>query len=173
MHRVIRQHGRRQAWLRQGFTLVGLLLVFYAMPVKALGLTGRTVLSVALILLGVCCLAWAITAQIRQQLQADRDADVHSLVMLLELVAVVFAFGYYLLELTTPGQIAGLETRTDALYFTLSTLTTIGYGDVHALGQLARGMVILQILFDAVFVAAVVATLSGHLRTRTGRSAGG
>jgi voltage-gated potassium channel len=163
------QRDGRQAWLRQGLSLSGLLLLFYAAPVSDLDLTGRTVLSVALILLGVSCLGWAITAQVRRQLQAGRDADVQGLVMLLELVAIVFAFGYYLLEFTTPGQIVGLETRTDALYFTVSTLTTVGYGDVHAVGQLARGMVILQIVFDVVFVAALVATLSGHLRARVGR----
>jgi voltage-gated potassium channel len=59
-----------------------------------------------------------------------------------------------------------LHTRTDALYFTLSTLTTIGFGDVHAVGQVARVLVIVQMIFDVVFVAAVAATLRGHLSSR-------
>ena len=158
-----------QAWLRQGVTLIGLLLIFYAFPVRRFALSASTVFSVVLILLGVACLAWAITAQVRRQLQADPEANIQGLVMLLELVAVVFASGYYLLEFTTPGQMSGLETRTDALYFTVSTLTTIGYGDVHAVGQIARGMVIVQVVFDVVLVAAIVATLSGHFRARVGR----
>lgn len=169
MHTGSRSQDGWRAWLRQALTLIGLLLIFYAVPVRAFGLSGRTVFSVGLILAGVACLAWAITAQVRRQMRADPDADVQSLVMLLELVAVVFAFGYFLLEFTTPGQIAGLETRTDALYFTLSTLTTIGYGDVHAVGQLARAMVIVQVVFDVVFVAAVVTTLTSHIRARVGR----
>jgi voltage-gated potassium channel len=86
--------------------------------------------------------------------------------MLLELVVVVFAVGYYVLDLSAPGQMADLHTRTDALYFTLSTLTTIGFGDVHAVGQLARVLVIIQMVFDVVFVTAVVATLRGRVRTR-------
>jgi hypothetical protein len=80
----------------------------------------------------------------------------------------VFALGYYVLALSTPGQVDGLETRTDALYFTLSTVATVGYGDVHAVGQLARGLVIVQIVFNAVFVAALVTALRSRVRSRTG-----
>ncbi|MGH3317128.1 MAG: ion channel, partial [Nocardioidaceae bacterium] len=133
-----------------------------------LTLSGRTVVSVLLTLLGVAGLGWAITGQVRRQLLSGSDAGIQSLVMLLELVAVVFALGYYVLALSTPGEVAGLETRTDALYFTVSTVATVGYGDVHAVGQLARGLVIVQIVFDAVFVAALVAALRIRVRSRTG-----
>jgi voltage-gated potassium channel len=148
--------------------VVGLLVVFYAVPVTGLTLSGRTVVSVLLTLLGVACLGWAITGQVRRQLVAAADANMQGLVMLLELVAVVFALGYYVLALSTPGQVDGLETRTDALYFTLSTVATVGYGDVHAVGQLARGLVIVQIVFNAVFVAALVTALRSRVRSRTG-----
>jgi voltage-gated potassium channel len=148
---------------------VGLVVAFYAVPVTGLTLSGRTVVSIVLTLLGVAGLGWAITGQVRRQLVSGSDAGIQSLIMLLELVAVVFALGYYVLALSTPGQIAGLQTRTDALYFTLSTVATVGYGDVHAVGQLARGLVIVQIVFDAVFLAALVTVLRGRVRTRTGR----
>ena len=157
---------RRRAWLRHVLGVVGLLVVFYAVPVTGLALSGRTVVSILLTLLGVACLGWAITGQVRRQLVTGSGANMQSLVMLLELVAVVFALGYYVLALSTPGQVAGLETRTDALYFTLSTVATVGYGDVHAVGQLARSLVIVQIVFDAVFVAALVAVLRVHVRAR-------
>ena len=52
-------------------------------------------------------------------------------------------------------QIDGLETRTDALYFTLSTMATVGFGDVHAVGQLARVTVSFMIVFNIVVVAAL------------------
>jgi voltage-gated potassium channel len=168
--RVIARHptGRRM-WFRHGLVVFGLVLIFYTVPLGPLDSIGRTALSVGLTLIGVVLLGWAITAQLRRQLADDPDAELHSLVMLLELVAVVFALGYYLLDVTTPGEMAGLRTRTDALYFTLSTLTTIGFGDVHAAGQVARVMVIVQMVFDVIFVAAVVAVLSGRLRARAGR----
>jgi voltage-gated potassium channel len=157
---------RRRVWIRHGLIVIGLLVVFYSVPVTELTLSGRTAASILLTLLGVACLGWAITGQVRRQLVAGSEASLQSLLMLLEMVAVVFALGYYVLALSTPGQVAGLETRTDALYFTVSTVATVGYGDVHAVGQLARGLVIVQIVFDAVFVAAVVTTLRIRVRAR-------
>jgi len=146
---------------------LGLVVVFYAVPVTGPTLSTRTVVSVLLTLLGVVCLGWAITGQVRRQLLSGSDAGIQSLVMLLELVAVVFALGFYVLDLSAPGEVAGLQTRTDALYFTVSTVATVGYGDVHAVGQIARGLVIVQIVFDAVFVAALVTVLRSRFRSRT------
>jgi hypothetical protein len=159
---------RRPSWLRHVLSVAGLLFIYYAVPLGSFGLTESTVLSVVLTLLGVGLLGWAITGQVRRQLAMDPDAHLQSLIMLLELVVVFFAAGYFLLELSAPGQIADLHTRTDSLYFTLSTLTTVGFGDVHAVGQVARVLVIVQLVFDVVFVAAVVATLRVRFRSRLG-----
>ena len=61
--------------------------------------------------------------------------------MLIVLLVMAFSLTFFLLELASPGQIEELHTRTDALYFTLSTMATVGYGDVHAVGQAARALV--------------------------------
>ena len=143
----------------------GMLVVFYAVPVGTQGSTGRIVLSVLLTLVGITALAWAIVEQLRRQLHS-RSEDIHSLLMLLVLVAIVFALGYYVLDEHSPGQMSGVSTRTDALYFTVATLTTVGYGDVHAAGQIARVLVTLQLLFDVVFVAALVSVVVGSVRRR-------
>ena len=76
--------------------------------------------------------------------------------MLIVLLAMAFSLAFFLLELVSPGQIADLHTRTDALYFTLSTMATVGYGDVHAEGQVARALVSAVIAFDIVVVASLV-----------------
>jgi len=144
---------------------IGMLVVFYTIPVSTQESTGRAVFSILLTLAGVAALAWAILEQVRRQLRS-RSEDIHTLLMLLPLSAVVFALGFFLMEEHLPGQIPGLTTRTDALYFTLSTLTTVGYGDITAQGQLARGVVILQLVFNAVFVGAAVSIVVGTIRNR-------
>jgi voltage-gated potassium channel len=152
--------------LRLFLGALGMVVVYYAVPVGTQHSTARLVISVLLTLAGIAALGWAIVTQLRRQLHS-RSEDVHSLLMLLCLVAVVFALGYYVLDQQSPSQLSGVATRTDSLYFTLSTLTTVGFGDVHAQGQLARGLVILQLLFDVVFVAALVSTVASTFRSRT------
>lgn len=142
-----------------------MLIIFYCVPVNADESVSRTTIAVLITLLGIAALAWAIVEQLKRQLRS-RSEDVHTLVMLLALVAMVFALAFYVLHEHSPGQLRGLSTRTDALYFTASTLTTVGFGDIHAEGQVARGLVILQLLFNAVFVGALVSTVVRTIRTR-------
>jgi voltage-gated potassium channel len=145
--------------------VLGMLVIFYSVPVNTQESAGRAAISVLITLLGIAALAWAIVEQLKRQLHS-RSEDIHTLVMLLVLVAMVFALGFFVLEEHNPGQLSGVSTRTDALYFTMSTLTTVGYGDVHADGQLARGLVIVQLIFNAVFVGALVSTVVGAIRSR-------
>ena len=155
-------------WLRAGASALGLLIAYYAVPVGTQDSTSHVIFSVLLTLLGVAMLGWAIVAQLRRQLRQSGEESIPTLLMLLGLVAVVFALGYYLLNEHSPGEMYGVATRTDALYFTVATLTTVGYGDVHAQGQIAKALVILQLLFDVVFVGAAVSTLLRSLRSRAG-----
>jgi voltage-gated potassium channel len=153
------------SWRRPLISFVGLLVAYYAVP--------SGVRSGASFFIGVVCtavavgvLGWAIAGQVRRQVRGDADVALQTLLILVELTAVVFAYGYFLLERTRPGEVSGLQTKTDSLYFTVVTMTTIGYGDVHAAGQVARGLVIVQAAFNVIFVGALVSIVSGQLRTR-------
>ncbi len=60
----------------------------------------------------------------------------------------------------------------DALYFTMSTIATVGFGDVHATGQVARAVVTLQIFLDLIFVGLVARIILPTLaRQRAERNA--
>ena len=61
---------------------------------------------------------------------------------------------------------SGLETKTDALYFTLVTLATVGYGDIWPSGQTARVVAMVQIVFNLVVIASVVSVIGGLVRKR-------
>jgi len=152
-------------WWRASLTALGMLVVYYAVPVRTDISTDRLVLSSLLTCLGVAILGWAIVVQLRRHVN-HREENIPTLLMLLGLVAVVFALGYYVLAEHSQDQLTGVSTRTDALYFTVATLTTVGYGDVHATGQIARSLVTLQLLFDVVFVGALVSTVVRTLRSR-------
>ena len=96
--------------------------------------------------------------------------EVHIDNLLLTIVVGVTAFAVADLVLARldPGQFVDLQTKTDALYFALTTLATVGFGDIHAKGQLARLLVIAQMLFNVVVLAAAFRVLAGAARARRG-----
>ena len=86
-------------------------------------------------------------------------------VMVVEAVAL-FAVTY--LEVSEiPGQITGMNTALDAVYFTMTTLMTIGFGDIAAEGQLARAVVLTQMLFTILVLSSSVRLLSSLVRSAT------
>ena len=149
--------------------LVGVLVVYYAVPIGSLPSGAGVVLSVVGLLGGLTLLAWLIVRQAQRLMRsdpADGSVRLDSLILLVFVIVPVFAAGYLALERADADQFESLSTKTDALYFTLSTLATVGFGDVHATGQLARGLVTLQIAFDLVFVAALVSLVTSQIRER-------
>lgn len=86
-------------------------------------------------------------------------------VMVLEVLAL-FALTYLAIS-RHPGQIIGMSTPLDALYFTMTTLMTIGFGDIAAQGQLARGTVLVQMFFSVLVLSASVRLLSSLTRSIT------
>lgn len=154
---------------RDVLALVAVLVFYYAFPVGELPSSGGAVLSVLGLLGGLAVLVTLITRQVRRLLDDrpdDAEVQVDALILLVFVILPVFSIGYLGLEKADPGQFAELATKTDALYFTLSTLATVGFGDVHATGQVGRVLVMLQMGFDLVFVAAVVSVLGAHMRER-------
>ena len=122
---------------------------------------------------GVGGLTWLIWWQIRRYvagLSSDAGGRVQGLLAMLYVVVVFFALFYYVLELNAPGQFEGIQTRTDALYFTAITLGTVGYGDIHAVGQIARAATMVQVAFDLVVIAALLAVASSNIARRVDRA---
>jgi voltage-gated potassium channel len=158
---------RRRRWLQPFVGVAAVLLVYYAWPVRQEG--RGLVLGVLLTIVGVGLIGWAIAVQVRRHVVGGEPVGLPALVTLLGAVLVVFASGYYRLEISDPGQMDGLETKTDSLYFTMQLLTTVGLGDVSAQGQPARTLALVQMAFDLVFVAAGGSLLVGSVKERIGK----
>jgi voltage-gated potassium channel len=154
---------------RNILTFAAVLVAYYAAPVGGLPSGAGLVLSAVGLLAGVALLAWSMVRQVERLARrppGDESVRLEGLVLLLYVVVPVFALGFFALEQADADQFAGLETKTDALYFAASTVATVGFGDVHATGQLARGLVTIQIGFNLVFVAALGSVLVGQIRER-------
>jgi voltage-gated potassium channel len=148
--------GRKGAWARPIWTLVGLLVAYYAFPVRLDGHLGIVVLNFALTLAGLVVIGWTMVAELGHLRRGESGRSAPALAMLIVLLVMAFSLTFFLLELASPGQFEDLHTRTDALYFTLATMATVGYGDIHAKGQAARALVTAVIAFDVVVVASLL-----------------
>jgi voltage-gated potassium channel len=137
----------RAAWIRVVAAVVLLVALFYIIPVEP-GVGGWR-LVVRSLFAGVF-VAGAITLviwQIRRRLHSDQ-LPLEGLAAALVAGAVAFALADYVVAISSPHEFEGLKTRTDALYFALSTLFTVGFGDIHAVSQGARVLVIFQMVFN-------------------------
>jgi voltage-gated potassium channel len=114
---------------------------------------------------GVIVLALLILLAIRRLLRAGEQARIRGLVLLLTVTVLFFSWADESVA-ALPHQFAELSNKTDALYFNVTTLATVGFGDVHAVGQLARAAVTLQIVFNLVFLGTAVSVITSYFRRR-------
>jgi hypothetical protein len=159
---MTKKHSLAVEVLHNAATLTGALLAYYYFPVTG---ESSALWQVLLFCVGLGLLIWWVIRELMKQLAAGSSGvRVRSLITLLYPLVALFALAYYLIQRTDPGQFDGLVTRTDSLYFTVITLGTIGYGDVHAIGQFARVVTMIQVALDLVVIGAFVAIASSRVQ---------
>jgi len=100
------------------------------------------------------------------------------------LLAVFFSFAYALIEYVHPGSFTlplegtqGIQTRPlSFLYFSVVTLTTVGFGDIAAVHPVARSLVMVEALVGTLYPAILIArivTLQIETRRRKHRASDG
>ncbi len=80
------------------------------------------------------------------------------------LLAVIWAVSYYMVEVWFPGSFEGFAyggatTSLEFLYFSLTTITTLGYGDIVPVGPTVRIWATLEAATGVFFMALLVARL--------------
>lgn len=132
--------------------------------------TSLPAVQLALFLVGLASLAFGfLDMLIRDVRHTYRDSIYQRMVVIaIMIVETVLLFAVAYLEISElPGEIVGMKTVLDAIYFTMTTLLTIGFGDIAAQGQFARGTVLTQMLFTILLLSSSVRLLSSLVRTAT------
>jgi voltage-gated potassium channel len=151
-------------WLLAVGGVAVMMVGYYTLPLDVFG-PHHAVLSWVVFLCALALLAALLLWQAQLVLvESDRGRPGIVIVLLICLSLVVFATAY--LGLSRDGEMSGLRTRTDSLYFTVVTLATIGYGDIHPSGQAARLVVIVQVAYNFVFLATGASALTRRVRGR-------
>lgn len=155
-------------WIVRAGIAAAVVLAYFLLPLDHLG-PQRPVLSWVLFALLLTVVAVLLLRQIRHVFLDRPDTRPGVVISLLIVLSVhVFSATYYALA-KQPGQFSGLHTRLDALYFTVVTLATVGYGDITPRGQAARLVTVLQITYSFVFLTAAATALTTRMRDRVVR----
>ncbi|MGD6980949.1 MULTISPECIES: potassium channel family protein [Citricoccus] len=153
--------------LRPFLTGAALLTVYYLLPLDRGG-------NVAGLVVGLIALTVLVIWQVRAVMNAPspRLRAVESLATSIPLYIVLFAGSYY----TMSGRDADAFTepldRTDALYFTIATLATVGFGDIAAVSEPARAVVIVQMVTGVVLLGVVIKVFLGAVQIGLRRAQG-
>ena len=78
------------------------------------------------------------------------------------LFGVAYAHAYHIAAIMVPGSFAGPAELTDVsgwAYYSFVTLTTVGYGDITPVGQVARTLSVSEALMGQLYLAVLIARL--------------
>ena len=149
-------------WAHLALILAAVIAVYFVVPISP-DLQRNTLIRVLIAILVLALMAAGVVRQLRRHLD-DTDRRVDGLIVSITVVMAIFALCFLTLEERDPTQFDGMKTRLDSLYFTVATAASVGYGDVHAVGQAARALVLVQMVFNVVFIGTAVALLSSRIR---------
>jgi voltage-gated potassium channel len=81
---------------------------------------------------------------------------VEALALIVPLYVLFFATAYFLTSRSNVASFDDPLTRVDAMYFSATVFTTVGFGDITANTQAARVLVTIQMMLDLVIIGLVV-----------------
>lgn len=148
-------------------TVVLLLLTvgYYLLPYRSAGAdaTAWARLLGALVAWGALAFFLRAASRRSRARQAPEYVRVQWLLTALYLLVLGFALLYAITATVAPEQFSGIANRSDALYFSVTTTATVGFGDIHASGTPARLMVTAQMLFNLIYIGTALRILSSGL----------
>ncbi|PFG19483.1 potassium channel family protein [Serinibacter salmoneus] len=158
------------AWmlLRIGATVVVAISLYFAVP-----LVHAPSYVMALIMIGLVGAAFVafVLFEFRRILRSERPllTSVESIILVITGFTTLFAYTYACQSAADPASFSEELGRGDALYFSMTIVTTTGFGDITAVGQMARGVVTVQMALTLGFVAVLVRNLlrQGQRRAAT------
>jgi hypothetical protein len=155
-----------RALARLTLSLAVLIGIYVFIPVDRLvqDTTSIEVIIGVLLLAGV--IVWEIYRVVKDPYPEVRAGV--SLIVLVAFVIIMFSLAYVTMSATQPDAFSVPITKADAVYFTVTTLATVGFGDITATSTAARWVVTAQMLFDLVLLVGLARVII--LAAKAGRA---
>jgi hypothetical protein len=163
---------RRRVGLGEALRAVAILVLFLVAYYRAPLDRPLTLTSGLLFAGGLLSLALVVVVEVRGILTSPRPLvrAVRMLGVGLPLFLMVFAATYCTIDGQQPEAFTEPLSRTDGLYFTVTTFATVGYGDISPKTELARVVVTIQMLIGLLVVGIVAKVVLGAVRVAQERN---
>jgi hypothetical protein len=168
LDRTARRHLYRRAVVRPLSTVIALIALYYLLPMDHIGddpVLALVLVAGLLAIVGLC--AWQIRAIQRSRYPAVQAIE--GLAFAVPLFLLLFSTGYYVLASAVPGAFTEPVNRTDALYFTVTVFSTVGFGDIAPVTQPARVAVLVQMVADLLVLGVLLRAVTGAVQAGRAR----
>ena len=147
-----------------------LVVLYYLLPLDRPLDTGTAVRLLIGLLVFAGLAVWQVKAIAGSRYPGLRAAE--ALGLIIPLYLLLFASTYFLMERASAASFTQPLTRTDALYFSVTVFTTVGFGDIAARSEIARVLLIIQMLADLALLGAGARVLLGAVQRGQQRRSG-
>ena len=157
------------ASLRTIATIIVVVAIYYLVPMDR-AITATTVIE---LVIGGLALFAIIAWQIREIMRSEHPGvrAVEALAFAIPVYVLLFATAYFLMAHAQSATFGMHLSRTDAMYFSATVFTTVGFGNIAAQSQDARIIVTFQMMLDLVIIGIVVRGVLSAIKTGRQRPA--
>jgi voltage-gated potassium channel len=129
-----------------------LVVVYYELPLtERFGADAAVRVLIGLVVF-VAITVWQVRGIIGSPYPAVKAFE--ALGLILPFYLLLFASTYFVMERTSAASFTEPLTRTDALYFSVTVFSTVGFGDIAPKSEAARIALIFQMLGDLALLGA-------------------
>ena len=146
-----------RASLRALATTIVLVVLYYELPLDSVS----DAWAVTRLVFGLVALAGIVAWQVRRIIGSEfpRLRVIEALFVAVPFYVLTFAATYFVIATSGAGNFAAPLSRTDALYFTVTVLSTVGFGDITPESEFARVVVTVQMIANLVLIGVGLRTL--------------
>lgn len=157
----------RPMWLEIAFSLVrtilGLIFIFWVLSLVPEESDPRLSIPVTFLVIGMVIYGLVLRWQLKRVVKSKRPGLVatESLILSAGLFIAIFSAIYVIIEGDNPGSFTEPIDHFTAAYFTLTVLATVGFGDITAVTDTARFIVMVQMALGLGFLAIIIKVFTG------------
>lgn len=145
--------------------LVLLTTAYYIVPLRFDWSDSWSIERLLLSLLALAMLAVVFRYQIARsnRVLPLRFRRIQWLLTALYTLVLVFALVYAFTAAWAPSQFDAIHDRTDALYFSVTLVATVGFGDIHPTGTVGQLIATVHMVFNLVYLGTALRLLTGDV----------